>query len=495
MRGLFTVVDLLVEKKDEAFLKLIGDDHIIQELAEIFTFYVPGYQFQPKFKNKLWDGKIRLLDTRKCLLYYGLLPRVKSFCDRQNYSVLLQNDILPSQKFTEDEALKFIESLNIPLTVRDYQLASFIHAVNEKRMLLLSPTGSGKSLIIYLIIRYLQKIQKNPKILLIVPTVALTYQMFKDFEDYGFNSKDNCHIIHQGQEKLSDKLLYISTWQSLSNLDNKYFSKFTAFIGDEAHLFKAKSLINIATSCINADYRIGTTGTLDGTVTHRFVLEGLFGPVFKSTTTSKLIEKNQLSNFSIKCLVLKYPQEVCQAMKKLEYQKEMDFIVKHEARQRFVKNLVLSLKGNTLVLFQFVDKHGKPLYNMIKDSVKDRKVFFIHGEVDVTIREEVRAITEKETDAIIIASYGTFSTGINIKNLHNIISASPYKSKIKILQSIGRVLRLGDNKDSATLYDLADDFRVGGYDNHTLRHFMERIKIYNSEKFEYQFYPVSIPSE
>ena len=170
----------------------------------------------------------------------------------------------------------------------------------------------------------------------------------------------------------------------------------------------------------------------------------------------------------------------------------MDFLVKHEPRNTFIKNLVLSLEGNSLVLFQFVEKHGNTLYQMIKEDSGKRHIFFVHGGTDVEIRESVRAITEKEKNAIIIASYGTFSTGINIRNLHNVIFASPSKSRIRNLQSIGRGLRLGENKTEATLFDIADDFRIGKHVNFTLNHFIERVKIYNEEKFQYKLYNIEM---
>ena len=165
----------------------------------------------------------------------------------------------------------------------------------------------------------------------------------------------------------------------------------------------------------------------------------------------------------------------------------MNYIIEHDKRNAFIKNLSLSLDGNTLVLYSRVEAHGEPLYNLINDSVKSgRKVFYVHGGVDGEEREEVRRITEEESNAIIVASYGTFSTGVNIKNLHNVIFASPSKSRIRNLQSIGRVLRKGKNKTKAMLYDIADDISVKGKKNYTLNHLIERVKIYNEENFTYE---------
>jgi len=238
--------------------------------------------------------------------------------------------------------------------------------------------------------------------------------------------------------------------------------------------------------------RFGTTGTLDDAKTHKLMLEGLFGQVRRFTTSKQLMKDGQLAKLKINCLMLNYSDEVRNSTKKYSYQEEMDFLVSHAPRNNFIKNLALDQTGNTLLLFQYVEKHGKILYEMIKEKVGDRKVFFVYGGVNANEREDIRAITEKETDAIIVASYGTFSTGINIRNLHNIIFASPSKSKIRNLQSIGRGLRLGDNKEEATLYDISDDLSRGAHKNYTLDHAVERIKQYNEEKFKYKIIKVKI---
>ena len=485
--------DLILHKKDEAYIQFECDRNVAQELSDFFCFYVPGFQFTPAYKSRMWDGKIRLADLRNFTIYHGLVPYIETFCKERNYTLEIDSDVNSTENYSVVEAEQFISTLNIPLEVRDYQLKSFVHAVRNKRILLLSPTASGKSLIIYLILRHLQL--ENKKGLLIVPTTSLVEQMYKDFADYGYDSDQYCHRQYSGKEKHTNKFLTITTWQSIYKNDKEYFEQFDFVLGDEAHQFKAKSLTTILTGCSNASYRIGTTGTLDGTQTHKLVLEGLFGPVYKATSTAELMEKGQLAAFKIKCLILKYDESICKQARDWDYQSEIDYIVKSKPRNEFIKNLVLSLKGNTLVLFQFVEKHGKELHALIKEHAKNRHVFFVFGGTDVEVRESVRAITEKEKDAIIVASYGTFSTGVNIRNLHNIVFASPSKSRIRNLQSIGRGLRLGDDKEEATLFDIADDFRVGKYTNYSLHHFVERVKIYDDEKFNYKFYNINLKND
>ena len=475
-----------VSKFDETYNKITCDPGIGFELNDHFTFEVPGAKFMPAVRNKFWDGKIRLYNPMSCLLYAGLNPYIEEFAKKRNYQVIYTSDF-NAEEFSLKEANDFIDSLNIPAKFerRDYQVGAFAYSVRNRRSLLLSPTASGKSFIIYLIARYY-----NARTLIIVPTTSLVSQLASDFADYGFVSDKFVHRIFAGQDKQTDKQITISTWQSIYKMPKEYFEQFDVVIGDEAHLFKAKSLTSIMSKLNNCRYRFGFTGTLDGTQTHKLVLEGLFGIVRKVTTTAELIDQKHLSAFIIKCIVLKYPDEDRKLMKSLDYQGEMDWLVRNEARNRFIKNLTLSLKGNTLLLFQYVDKHGKVLYDMLKDE--GLPVHFVHGGVDGEDREEIRRIVEQSPSSIIVASYGTFSTGVNIRNLHNVIFASPSKSKIRNLQSIGRGLRKSDNKEIATLYDISDDLTWKNRKNFTIMHFVVRMAVYNEEKFDYKIYPVNL---
>lgn len=495
--------NLVISKKNEVYAHIECEKHLAKELSEYFTFYVPGYQFTPAFRNRIWDGKIRLFDLRSNNIYLGLLPYIEKFANDRQYHIEYGE---PRPDLTDDFSVylakKFTDELQLhahgkQIQATDYQLDAFVHGMRHRRALLLSPTASGKSLIIYLFIRQFLD-YKGYRGLIIVPTTSLVEQLFTDFIDYSsandFDVDAHVHRVYQGKDKVSEKPLTISTWQSLYKLPPEYFEQFDFIIGDEAHLFKAQSLATIMTSCINTKYRIGLTGTLDGTKTHKLVLEGLFGPVERVTTTKKLIEDKQLAEFDIKCLVLKHPEAAAKELKKKEYKDEIEYIIRNEARNKFIKNLALSLGNNTLILYQYVDKHGQLLYDWITNAknIGNRKVFFIHGGVDAEEREEVRRIMEEENDAIVIASFGTFSTGINIRNLHNIIFASPSKSRVRNLQSIGRGLRKGETKQRATLYDIADDLRVGKHMNFTLKHFVERTKIYNDEGFPYKLYKIGL---
>ena len=486
---------LIIDKPDEIYLKIEADADIRRELGEYFTFEVPGFKFMPQYRNRVWDGKIRLFSYATGKIYAGLYPYILNWCKENNVQVVDGTKIKDTN--VDDKKIdQFIKALKIPkIEVRDYQKEAFVHAVKKNRCLLLSPTASGKSLIIYLIMIFnllRLKESKQNKILIIVPTTSLVEQLFKDFKDYGYNSDRNVHRIYQGHEKETNKRVVITTWQSVYNLPKKWFNDFGTVIGDEAHLFKAVSLTKIMTKLVKCKYRVGLTGTLDGTKTHKLVLEGLFGTVNKVVSTSELQENKQLADLKIFCLILKHDKTACHFLKDKTYQEEMDYLVSNEKRNKYIRNLCLSLQGNSLCLFQYIEKHGEILKGLIEDKAQDRKVFYVHGGVEADERENIRAITEKSDNAIIIASYGTFSTGINIRNLHNIVFASPSKSRIRNLQSIGRGLRLKDNNSSATLYDIADDLTYNKKENYTLAHFRERINIYNSEDFNYEIHNVEL---
>ena len=475
---------LIISKKNEVYLNIKTEPNYARELSDFFTFEVPGARFMPSYRNKYWDGKIRLFNQMNGEVYVGLLPYIEEFAKRNELDIEYKEGVKDEGEHRTSILGGFVrrvspKSKGKTLQIRNYQMDAFTHAVRNNRSLLLSPTASGKSLIIYLLSRWYE----SERVLILVPTTSLVEQMYSDFIDYGY-LEAKMQKIYQGHSREITKEVTISTWQSLYKMPRSFFEQFGCILGDEVHLFKAKSLTNIMNKLHLCKYRHGFTGTLDGTQTHRLVLEGLFGSVNKVTTTKDLMDNKTLAKLKIKCLVLQYPDADCKFMKDQNYQDEVDLIIRDERRNEFIVDLTTHLKGNTLLLFQFVEKHGSVLYDMLKDL--NRKVFYVHGGTDAQTRENIREITEKEKSAIIVASYGTFSTGINIRNLHNVIFSSPSKSRIRVLQSVGRGLRKGSEKSTATLYDIADDFTWKSRQNFTLRHFMERINIYNEEEFDYE---------
>jgi superfamily II DNA or RNA helicase len=438
----------------------------------------------PSFKNRLWDGKIRLFDIRNNQIYVGLSEYIYKFATAKKYTI--SGGVRTPLEIDNASVISFIDGLKSTVKIRDYQLDAVQHSIRNGRCILVSPTASGKSFVIYILIRYYQQILDNSHILLLVPRSSLVEQMYTDFQDYGWDSEKFCHRIYAGKDKTSPKLVHISTWQSIYQLPKKHFEKYKVIIGDEVHTFAAKSLKTIMQKTTDCPYKFGLTGTLDDAESHHLVLEGLFGSVKKVTTTKALMDSKQISELKIIGIVLTYSKKESIIR---EYNKEIKFITEHPQRNNLIRNLCIDLKGNTLVLFSLI-KHGQLLHELIKERADvNRKTFFVFGGTDSETREKIRRIVETERDAIVVASFGVFSTGINIRNLHNIIFASPYKSRIRNLQSIGRGLRTHESKAIARLYDIADNFNNN---NHTMKHFISRIGIYNQEEFDYEIIKINL---
>ena len=485
-----------VRKLNHYNLHVDCDYGIAAELKEFFSFFVPGYRFMPAFKRRVWDGKIRLYDANSGELPAGLYPQLTIFAKTRNYGLKHNRTkyglATDENTINPEDIFYFAKTLNLPFELRDYQFTGISHAIKNKRAILLSPTGSGKSLIIYYLIRWFLA-NYNKKVLIIVPTTSLVEQMYSDFVTYKMPEK-MAHRIYSGKEKTDEAEIFISTWQSIYKLPKIWFQQFGAVFGDECHGFKSKSLMSIMSKATEAEYRYGTTGTLDGTQTHELVLQGLFGKVHKVTTTKKLQDNDTLAKLDIKRIILNYSQKSKKDFGKRTYQEEIEFIVENKKRNNFITNLTIDQNGNTLVLFNWVEKHGKPLFNSINNKVNNekRKVFFVFGGTDTTDREAIRGIIEKQTNAIVVASLGTFSTGINIRNLHNIIFASPSKSQIRVLQSIGRGLRKSDNNKPTKLFDVIDNLYYDKKKNFALLHSEERLKIYKNEEFIFKTYEIDL---
>lgn len=490
-----------VEPINAVHMKVTADAGTRQEIMNYFSFRPTGYQFVPAYKNRVWDGWIRLYQPMKPTLYVGLLGYLRKFCEDRDYQLQIDGDLYEKQNVPDDYGYEIAKEINCKFTPRDYQNEYVVNAIRHNRSLSLSPTSSGKSLIIYLLQQHYYQAYQH-RTLIIVPTIGLVHQMAGDFEDYGCDPK-LIYKIQGGVDKNTDAPIVISTWQSLVKLNRDWFDQFRVVLGDEAHQFQAKSLQTIMDKLINCHYRHGFTGTLksEESKTHRLVLEGCFGEVKKYVSTKDLIDQGTVADFKVKAIVLDYQKdtkkEFKDAMKSVDtakkYSAERAFITNNYKRNIFIRNLLWSLKDqNNLILFDLVEKHGKVLEPLLRRE--DRQLHFIYGGTKGDERENIRHLVEndpiKQHD--ILASYGVFSTGVNLKKLDNVIFASGSKSEIKVLQSIGRTLRKGNDADYATLYDITDDLSSGSFENYTLKHFKKRIEIYGNEQFPFKIYNVSI---
>lgn len=412
--------DIYVKKPNESVCNIICSRGIAQELREYFSFLMPGAKYHPKVKQKLWDGILRLckiLPNGKCELPFGLVSQLLKFADSHGYTISLDYDT-EHVNVPESDIIHYINSLDIhsggvKINVRNYQIDSIINCILHRRKVLLSPTSSGKSLILYGIIRYLLD-NNHSKGLIIVPNVSLCNQLFSDFDDYSSNIKwyvgDNVHKIFSGQDKESDKAIYLSTWQTLQNIkDPSYFEKFEFVLNDECHLASAAQISNIVNQCVNAKYKIGMTGTLNGTKVHSLQLEGLFGEILQVTTTKELMDTKQVVALSIKNIVLRYPEDTRILTNKLKYKEEIDFLISNTKRNNFIKKLALSMTGNVLLLYQYVENHGEVLYKLISESkhAENKIIYLIHGNTKADERERIRKLVETQDNVILIGSVGT----------------------------------------------------------------------------------------
>lgn len=488
---------------NETHMRVYCDDFGIEmELSEFFSFLAPNAKYHPKYKAKIWDGIIRLYNQRTKCLYKGLIELMVKFCRDRSYTLEIDPRLNPKTQIKEDEVRSYIDSLQLSargniLEVRDYQYEAIHRMLATKRNLLISPTSSGKSAMIYSKMRYhLDKL--DHRVLIVVPTTMLVEQLFTDFKDYssvnGWDVESNVQMLYSGKERLFSSNVMISTWQSLHAMIkgqprefNELISKVDAMVLDESHSYAAAAVLTTMEKFTHTEWRTGTTGTLNNSKINELSLIGLIGPVHKVITTKELMDRGQVTELRIKALLLEYPKEIKSTFKGMKYPEEVKFLISNESRNKFIANLAKACKGNTLILFNFVNSHGAVIYDLVKKKLEgsNRKIHFIHGGTDIESREQIRLMVETEENSIIIATASLFSTGVNMPSIENIIFAIPSKSTIRIRQSIGRGLRLKSGKSFCNLYDIVDDISTKSWENTTLKHFHERVSIYDSEQFNW----------
>lgn len=483
---------ITIESHDESTGKVLATRDVIQILNNRLSFRPEGYMFNPKYQAGIWDGWIRPVGFNG-VFNKGLLRLVMNTLAELGYDYSVNEHQFPELQGEQIPVADYslvTDAAGNTITPFEYQIDSVKHVLDHKRAIIQAPTGAGKSLIIYLLARSIVELDSNSKILILVPNVSLTTQLFSDVNEYTqkepeWKAENWIHKISAGKNKNSELPVYISTWQSLYTIkDKSYFSQFTAVIVDETHKADASSITNIVSACTNAKIKTGLTGTLKDCRTHITALTGLLGIPHVATTTKELMESGILTTLQVNAILLDHEK-----IPRLEYKDELDFLVLHQRRNKFIASLTeLHPDENWLILYQFVTKHGKPLYEYIRRKYPERNVYLINGTIKPEDRENVRKLTEENSNVIIVASYQTFQEGINIKNLHNVIFSSPSKSPVRVFQSIGRALRKHSSKKVARLYDIGDNLTGKSKSpNYTLKHFNERIQMYHQEEFLIKF--------
>lgn len=485
-----------IVKVNEVRMRVMCPDyHVHEELNDYFKFEDPNFEPNPFSK---WDGTVRLYTKGSGLIDIGLLFEVFKFCKTNGYGIKLDPALKYIQDIPDNEIQEFIDSLSAvvrredgsyaPADTRGYQFDSIATAMRQSRCVLEAATSAGKSFILYVMARYYRQrreaLDSSLKTLIIVPSVHLVTQLYDNFEEYshgtGWSALVNTQMIFDGATKDISKPITISTWQGIQNQPKEWFSQFGDVVVDEVHTSKSDKLSYILNSCINCDQRLGVTGTLSNTKVAGLQVVSHFGAYHKIITARDLIDMGYASDIKINMVELKHHLGDVIDNHGNDYQKEIEYIIGHEKRNDMIVKMAAGLKGNVAVMFERIDAHMMLVYEKLS-TIKDN-VFLINGEVKASDRKKIQAAIEAGDDITLLASYGTMQQGVSIKKLHHMILAHPSKSYIRVIQTLGRMMRQHSSKDFATIWDLVDNLSYNGSYNHALRHSHERYKFYLTER-------------
>lgn len=483
--------EVIVTKINSSYVRVEADEDTLHDINNYFAVYADGYMFNPRYKARVWDGKIRFFSINTGLLPAGLVPTLEKFCIANKLD--FKND-LSSDYETEYNEAEFQEICEEALKasgmkMRDYQEAACKLALQKKIGILQCCTSSGKSMIIYNMIRNMLTYKRIKKILLIVPNVSLVEQMHSDFKEYGWTDEDKTvELLYAAKDPTFKTPVLISTWQSLQKLTPDFFEDVDAVIVDECHNSKAQVINSILKQCINSEYRIGTTGTLPTGAADLLTITGVLGNVLYTITSKELIDRGILTNMIVAGIVVKYPIDFILKNKGRNYQEEVKLVENYENRTKALEMIFRHTpdEHNVLLLCNHLDHVKKTAY-WLKVNYPNRNVKVISGSVSAAEREDIRKKLESEDGTVIVATYGTCSTGINMPKLHEVILYANSKSKIKVLQSLGRGLRKHNSKKRVILYDIVDDMsyclRTRVIRNYLYQHWKEREKYYKEQEF------------
>jgi superfamily II DNA or RNA helicase len=493
--------DIRIHKLNHATIRIECEMDIALEMSETFSFEVKGAKFSPAFKMGKWDGKIRLFNLGSRTMGSGLYRQVLDFARIRDYTTGVIDNFeetgyesvdYVTPNINEEVIGKYMTELNLyargePLELRDYQIKGVTVAIRDRQAILLACTGAGKSAILYGISRYITE-ELDGRVLVLVPTVGLTTQLKSDFMDYsshnGYGVDESMHLISAGADKNVNKPIVVSTFQSLKDVTKEWINSFSAIITDEGHKITAASFKTIYDKATDVPFRLACTGTLHELKANILEMNALTGPVHTIALAKDLIAAKQLVPLRIKAISLNYPLDICKGMKGVDYDQEIKWITQNPKRNNFIKKLALSCKGSTLILFRFIEQ-GQILYDTIKAAVGDtRDVFFIDGSISKEDRERIR-LAANLSDAILIFSYATSSTGLNLPAISNIIDGHPVRSKLTFLQSIGRGLRLKEGKTHCNLFTIGDNMTYKAKTNTSYKHFGERLKMLLEEGYDF----------
>lgn len=484
--------DLIIEKVNSSCVHLVCEDGLSHRFYNVFSAYAPGYRFNPRFKLHVWDGKVRCYNPITQILPIGLLNNLLIWCDQHKIEYSMQGFDKPLRDNIDKEELE--KQMNSYITAgfqaRDYQVNAVHAALTNRRGVLLSCTGSGKSLMIYTFLRYLLDNKDVHRAILIVPSVSLVEQMFSDFRDYGWDDlEDHVEMLYSGKKPTFKKEILISTWQSLEKEDPEFFEVYDACVVDECHFAKCNVVTRLLKLMHNAEYKIGTSGTLPTEISEQLQINSVIGNVLFELKSCELIARGYLTKLNIAAIFLKYPLSFIEENKERTYPEEVKMVEEYPNRNKVLNFIIdhTSPMNNMLILVNHRN-HLKDVEDYLHKNYPEKKVSIITGDVKAKVREEIRVGIEDEDGTILLATYQTMATGVNIPKLHAIMLFSNSKSRIKVLQSIGRGLRKHNSKNKVIIYDIVDDLsykkRTGRIaKNYCMQHFDERSSYYIEQEF------------
>jgi superfamily II DNA or RNA helicase len=509
------MADLTFSKINETWMKVVCKDVYMElDLQDRFSFKIPNAQYDPRVKRGVWDGIKKLYNRQTKKMYCGLLYKVLSFAEEKEWSISVDPSLMPdTDSITTADLSKLVSELikphdnGIPLVPYDYQLEAVSYMLNMDRSVCLAATASGKSLMLYLAVRFYQMMEEldEKTIFITVPTISLVEQLYSDFENYStfegstWHVNKYCQKISSKYPKFVEKQIVITTWQSMEKLPHDLYEDIGAIFIDECHTAQAATLTNLIEQATTCSIRHGLTGTLSGMECDELVVQGLLGPAKRIITAKEIIDSGRASPVEVNMVMLNYTDrnrlELAQRCRKLKgpakYQAELEFINEMESRREFIYGMVDSLKGNSLVLFDRKETYGQQMYDHYKELYPET-TFLITGDVNADERELIRLSMEDHDKAVIWASYGTMAMGVSIKKLHNMVLISSSKSKIRVLQSVGRMMRNHSEKDHAKIYDIVDNLTHNNSSNYMMKHAAERIQLYTNEQFPVSFMELDV---
>ena len=471
----------------------------LEQLNISLTKRIDSWRFNPLVKRGVWDGYVSYFKDNKWIPA-GLWRYVYNTCKEYRFELKI-NGI--TELFDKDITAEWFEKYAVALfegseiTPRDYQIDAAFNILKFRKCLSELATSAGKTLISFLTVAYLLEREKAEKILFIVPNVSLVVQATEDFMDYNFANRINIKIqqIYSGQKIRPGRNVVIGTYQSLVKKDKEYFEQFDAVIVDETHKAKSTSIKTILSKCVNAEYRYGLSGTIpkEGTL-DRLTLMAFTGPLISEVNAYFLQQEGYIANCKVKVIEMDYAPPTAKkafeelALNKYEnkdvFQLEQNYIINSEPRLNFICKVIGKIPRNSLVLFHRIE-HGKKIYEKLRQET-GKAVYYVDGGTDKDIREEYKKKMEVGNNVVIVASYGTFSTGISIKKIHNIFFTESFKSEVIIRQSIGRGLRQHSSKSSVLIIDFVDDLCTEEWKNYLMKHSKARQRIYSEQRFEYE---------